>query len=76
MSKILHYARLLVSGAKSPVPKRKRDILSSAEKEIDTLEGQKTERTKQIEKATGYPSDQERRKKEAARQARLLLRGR
>lgn len=75
MANILHYARMMMTGAKSPVPERKRKILSEAEKEIDTLEGQKTERTKQIEKATRFPSDITRKQRETARKARLLLRG-
>lgn len=75
MAKLLHYARLLTMGAKSPVPKRKQKILKDAEKEIDRLESQKTERTKAIEKATGAKSDVAKRQREVARKARRSLMG-
>ncbi len=76
MAGILRYARLLTARAKSSVPKRKRDILSGAEKEIEGLERQKTERTKAVERASGFKSPLSVQQREAAKKARRLLLGR
>lgn len=76
MPKFLEYARLLTIGPKKAVPKRKRQVLKKAEKEIDRLDRMKTARTKAVERAnTGVPSDIEKRKKEVARRARKTLMG-
>lgn len=71
MAKIPLYARLL--GIKNPVPKRKRKILTKAEKEIDKLEKSKTARTRAVEQATGVASDIEKKKRRVARRARQTL---
>lgn len=73
MAKIPLYARLL--GIKNPVPKRKRKILTKAEKEIDKLEKSKTARTRAVEQATGVASDVEKKKRRVARRARQTLMG-
>lgn len=65
-----------LTGAKSPVPKAKADILREADKDIRALQGSKTERTKAIEAADpGIESDVQKAIRERARKARKLLTG-
>lgn len=73
MPSLLHYARLLAGRPKNPIPKRKRQIIEKAEKDIDRMEKYKTERSRDIERRTGVPSDLEKKKKEIAKKARKTL---
>jgi len=73
MPGILHYARLLTVGPKNPIPKKKRQLIENADREITRLEKTKTARTKAIESATGVASDVEKKKKAVARRARQSL---
>jgi ribosomal protein L17 len=60
---------------KSSVSKRKQQILSEAEKDLDKLASMKTERTKAVEAQTGVESDITKAMRKRAKEARSLLTG-
>ncbi len=73
MAKLLHYARLLTTGAKNPIPKKKRKVIKQAEKDIDKLEKLETPRSKSIEESSGVASDITKAKRDRAKRARRQL---